>query len=65
MTNSEKVLQLRGIVIKALDQLIDRDYWLLEVPYYMVAAIRAVRQLQPRVYIVRFWRRVWNRTMFA
>lgn len=34
MTNLEKVRQLRGIVIKALDQLIDRDYWLLEVPYY-------------------------------
>lgn len=34
MRNLEKVQQLRSIVIKALDAMIDGDYWLMEVPYY-------------------------------
>ena len=34
MTHSDKVVELRGKIEQALMSLVNRDYWLLEVPYY-------------------------------
>ena len=34
MTAQEKINQLKAIIYKTLEPLINRDYWLLEVPYY-------------------------------
>lgn len=34
MTQKDKILQLKGIIRDSLSHLIDRDYYLLEVPYY-------------------------------
>lgn len=34
MTVSEKIRRLSGVIRRDLSPLIDRDYWLLEVPYY-------------------------------
>ena len=33
MTHSDKVVELRGKIEQALMSLVNRDYWLLEVPY--------------------------------
>lgn len=34
MTSHEKILQLKGVIDKNLRSIINRDYYLLEVPYY-------------------------------